>query len=149
MQIEAWKIKNSDISSDQKIHLLGAAVQAICRKSLETLSRVTVRAVVDRTLHECKEKFPALIKVTIDDEGLNFDLFFDHIHQSKDIEIENSLEYLLLELLEVFGKITAEILTKYLHQELMRVTYRNSTGKSDSNAPTVKLTDSTTDRDKK
>ncbi|MEK6555061.1 MAG: hypothetical protein AABZ31_07470 [Bdellovibrionota bacterium] len=45
---------------------------------------------------------------------------------SKPNDVQEALQELLLELLEVFGRITAEILTKNLHQELMTVTNQTS-----------------------
>ncbi|MBC7457684.1 MAG: hypothetical protein H7235_05360 [Bdellovibrionaceae bacterium] len=126
MQIELWKKKNCKFSSDQKIHLYINAIQAVLKRSLNTLSSITVNAVVDRTLHECKVKFPLLSKISTEPDGLHFNYFFDQLQKAQQQEAQDSLEHFLIELLEIFGKITAEILTKYLHQELMTVTYENT-----------------------
>ena len=134
VQVELWKKKNANFSSDQMIHLFVNAIQAVHKRSLNTLSNVTVGAVVDRTLHECKEKFPLLSKISSAPDGLQFDHFFDQMQKIEQQEAQDSLEYLLIELLEIFGKITAEILTKYLYQELMTVTSENAKIKSELSA---------------
>ena len=121
-QIEAWKKKNSNLSEKELPQLFINGIVAIHRKSLMTLSNVTVTAVVDRILHECQERFPALDTITNNSSGLHFKTFSDQIITEKPKDIQVALQEFLLELLEVFGKITAGILTKKLHQELMTVT---------------------------
>ena len=129
------------------INLFVNAIQAVHKRSLNTLSKVTVGAVVDRTLHECQEKFPLLSKISSEPDGLHFTHFFDQIQKVKQQEVQDSLEYLLIELFEIFGKITAEILTKYLHQELMTVTYESAKIKSES--PEFVSSNSVKNREKK
>ncbi|MBC7754044.1 MAG: hypothetical protein H7Z71_07385 [Moraxellaceae bacterium] len=147
VQIELWKKKNANFSSDQMIHLFVNAIQAVHKRSLSTLSNVTVSAVIDRTLHECKEKFPLLSKISIEPEGLHFNHFLDQMPRVEQQEAQDSLEYLLIELFEIFGKITAEILTKYLYQELMTVTYEGAKIKSE--LPAVPSSKSVKNREKK
>ena len=121
-EVEAWKHKNSGLSSNELVTCLIKAIQAIRKRSLVSLSSVTVTAVIDRILFECKEKFAVLSEITNDPEGLHFQKFINQIHDSKLEERQNALQELLVDLLDVFGKITADILTRYLHQELMNVT---------------------------
>lgn len=121
IQVEAWKQQNSAVSSHEMPRLQIKAIQAVRRRSLESLSNVTVTAVVDRTLLENQEKFPILSSVTYDAQGLQFNKLLEETHNSQSDELREALQELLIELLDVFGKITADILTKYLHQELMSV----------------------------
>lgn len=128
VQVEAWKKKNAGISSNDLTRLQIKAIQAVRLRSLATLSGVTVSAVIDRTLIETKEKFPILSGITIDAEGMHFLKLIEHTPNSQTDELQRALQELLIELLDVFGKITADILTKYLHQELMNVTADTSLG---------------------
>lgn len=123
------------------------AIQAVRQRSLSTLSRVTVAAVLERILYESKEKFPLLSPIVSDADGLHFNDFFEQVPSSKTEDLNNALEELLLEILEVFGKITAEILTKYLHQELMTVTNPNMSLVPESQS--TQKTDTTTNRARK
>ena len=120
-QVETWKKKHSELSTEAMIQLLIKAIQAVRKRSLTTLSSITVTAVVERTLIECKEKFPELSEVVIDTTGLNFSKFENDIQNSNLSKAQESVQELLIDLLEVLGNITADILTKYLYQELMTV----------------------------
>ncbi len=125
-QVEIWKKKNSGLSDKELPQLYINGILAVRRRSLITLSKVTVTAVVERILIECQERFPILSEIKNDSEDLHFNKFYDQIMDSKPNDVQEALQELLLELLEVFGRITAEILTKNLHQELMTVTNQTS-----------------------
>jgi len=125
-QVEAWKRLNGGVSAKELPQLFINGILAIRRKSLVTLSNITVTAVIDRILLECKERYPVLSAITSDSEGLHFNKFYDHMMDLKPEEVQEALQELLIELLDVFGKITADILTKNLHQELMTVTAQPS-----------------------
>jgi len=127
-QVEAWKKKIGNLSPGETTLLLIKAILAIRKRSLVTLSGVTVTAVIDRQLFEAKEKFPVLMEVTNDSAGLYFGKFCETSLSSESDEAQNSLQEFLIDLLDVFGKITADILTKYLHRELMTVTNETSSG---------------------
>lgn len=125
-QVEAWKTKNNGLSDKDRNQLFINGILAVRQKSLGTLSSVTVTAVIDRILIECQERFSVLSEIRNDSEGLHFNKFADHLMNLKPSEIQDALQELLLELLEVFGKITADILTKNLHKELMNITCQTS-----------------------
>lgn len=125
-QVEAWKSKNSGLSNKELIQLFINGILAVRRRSLGTLSNVTVTAVIDRILLECQERFSVLSEIKNDSEGLHFSKFSDQIMDFKSNDVQEALQELLLELLEVFGNITADILTKNLHQELMIITHQTS-----------------------
>lgn len=120
-QVEAWKNKNIGLSDKELIQLFINGILSVRRRSLATLSNVTVTVVVDRVLLESQERFSILSEIKNDSGGLHFNKFLDAINDFKPKDVQDALQEFLLELLEVFGKITAEILTKNLHQELMTV----------------------------
>ncbi len=124
-KVEAWKQKNSGLSPSDQTQLFILGLQAVRTRALMTLSGVTVSAVIDRTLHECQEKHPALSFVATDALGLRFGKVADQNLKFSAPDIHLCLQEFLIELLDVFGKITADILTKNLHQELMRVTIQS------------------------
>lgn len=147
MQVEEWKRKNSGLSSIEMTLSLIRAIQAIRQRTLSTLSNVTVSAVIDRTLFQCKEKYPVLAEITNETEGLNFQKFENQLYDSSLEDRQDALQEFLIELLEVFGKITANILTKYLIQELMSVTPGSTENHLDD--PKVRKLSSIRNRDKK
>jgi hypothetical protein len=120
-QIEACKSNQGILSTAERNQLFMLAIQAVRRRALLTLSGITVGLVIERTLHECKQNFPILSDVTSEARGLEFDKVLHDVQILKSEKFQEALQELLISLLDVFGKITAEILTKYLHHELMRV----------------------------
>lgn len=132
LQVESWIKINSGLLPEEMTQLYIKAIHAIRQRSLATLSGVTVTAVVERAVVACKLKFPILQDVTSDATGIHFGPAFEQLDTLKHDDIHQALQELLLELLDVLGKITAEILTKYLHQELMTVTNATPLLKQDS-----------------
>jgi len=122
-QVEAWEMKNAQsVSSKELPQLYAKAIQAIEQRSLATLSRVTVSIVIDRALHEIKEKFPTLDQVKATPEGIDFSVLLGTPDLNSN-ELKNAFREVLIELLNVFGNITGNILTGPLHKELMAVTH--------------------------
>ncbi len=119
-EVEIWQ-KQFSLSTYDLTLLYIKAVLTIRKRALSTLSGVTVTAVVHRTLFECKEKFPVLEDIANDSNGLDFGKFIDQLNRNNPELAQKALQELLVVLLDVFGKITADILTKYLHQALMNV----------------------------
>lgn len=121
-QIDLWASRTAkNLSAKERSQLYVKAIQAIERRSLTTLSNVTVLVIVDRALHESKENFPLLSQVKSDAEGVDFSPLFLRPDTNYE-ELEGALRALLNELLTVLGNITADVLTVPLHKELMDVT---------------------------
>ncbi len=133
-QVALWEKKTFTRADARESALLFAkAIQAIERRAFETLSTITVSVVVDRALHETKEKFSILEAITSEREGIDFgDLLGGQVTGNRD-QLKNALRDLLIELLNVFGNITADILTEPLHRELMTVTGKTSLGVTKKN----------------
>lgn len=122
-QVEAWGKKNCEnLSSEAIVQIFLLALIAIHKRSLVTLSSVTVLVVADRALHVSKEKFPLLSEITIDPNGFNLTGLLRSGFSPVPQELRNSLEHLLIEFLNVLGNITADVLTAPLHAELKKVT---------------------------
>lgn len=125
--VQIWEEKNSKgLGSQELARLFSAAIRRIEQRSLVTLSSITIRVVVDRALHESREKFPILSVVTVDPSGLNCSELISQSQPYTPEQIGEALRYLLIELLNVIGSITADVLTAPLHKELMEVTYEHA-----------------------
>ena len=127
-KVAAWKLKHVGLPQAERTRLMIKAIQAIRQRGLLTLSGVTISAVVDRTLLECKERHSILSELTSDVDGIHFTNALDRFQTAKPEELYDALQVLLIDLLDNFGRITADILTKYLHEELMNVTVGNAIG---------------------
>jgi hypothetical protein len=122
--VEEWlKTCAQGLDSAQKILLLEKAIHAIEKRARITLSSITLLVVLDRILQNVKETFPVLDDVRIEKDSLSFPAL-EKNHSPE--EMVKALTLLLVELLRVLGRLTANILTKPLHMELMKVTANDS-----------------------
>lgn len=140
-QVEEWASQDADkLSAKMQVQLYAMAVEAIEIRSRNTLSSVTVLAVVDRVIHESKEKIPILFPVTIDSNGMNLSGLLETCEACKKADLSKALRFLLTELLTILGDITADILTDPLHQELKKVTSDQISADSEIHSLQVKPT---------
>jgi hypothetical protein len=122
--VKEWFGLNAQgLSPAQKILLLEQAILAVEKRACGVLSTVTVMVVMDRVLHQSQEKFPILAQVSLKQHLLNTTLLDKEQHTENTIA---ALTYLLVQLLGILGRITADILTMPLHIELKRVTVNDS-----------------------
>ena len=122
-QVEAWGKKNCEnLPSEVIVQIFGSALSAIQKRSLVTLSSVTVLVVADRALHQSKEKFPFLSAITIEPHGFSLTGLVKSDVSAGSQSLRESLEHLLIEFLTVLGNITADVLTAPLHEELKKIT---------------------------
>lgn len=125
--VNAWEKKKADgLSPGQKALFYEKALQVVVERALQTLSGITLMVVLDRVLHQSKDKFPILSEVKVEDNSFNFNelLGGDANHSSEDSL--RALRYLLAEFLRVLGRITADILTAPLQEELLQMTWKTS-----------------------
>jgi hypothetical protein len=122
--VEHWLRTNAEnLSSIQKVLLLEKAILAVEKRACSTLSIVTLMVVLDRILHQTREDFPILAKATLEKKSLSFK-DVDKVQNAE--ETIAALTFLLVELLRVLGRLTANILTMPLHIELNKVTSDDS-----------------------
>jgi hypothetical protein len=122
---EWFELNASGLSPAQQIHLLEQGILAIEGRACAVLSSVTMMVIMDRVLYQTQQKFPILPRATLQQHLLETTLVEKDQHAE---EIVAALTYLLVELLGVLGRITADILTMPLHIELKRVTVNDSEG---------------------
>ncbi len=120
--VKSW-LQTGASTPRQKIILLEKAFRVIQARASLTLSSVTLMVVLDRILQQSKEKLPILNTVTIEGQILNFETLDKDRHP---IEVSEALTFLLAELLRVLGRLTADILTKTLHKELVEIKLNDS-----------------------
>jgi hypothetical protein len=97
------------------------ALDALWRRAHMSLGEMTLMAIVDRVLHQGSEKFPHLTLLRVETSGLHFGDLGPSAPSLDRALLEESLVFLVYELLRVFGTLTGEILTPGLHAELRKV----------------------------
>lgn len=116
-----WEKKAShNLSLTQKVELFEMAIHAVEKRACVTLSGVTLLIILDRVIQQCKFKHPILSHITIVDQTLKLENH-DKLNNKDLGTLIEALRFLLLELLRVFGRLTADILTIPLHNELDKV----------------------------
>lgn len=116
------KKKAGGLSFDKQLQLFKKAFECIEKRTLRTLSSITLLVVLDRVLHQSKDKYSLLSELKIDQKGLSFDSLIHNINKHNSEQLIEALRYLMVELLTVLGSITADILSAPLHKELLNVT---------------------------
>jgi len=77
--IKDWENTNAiGLNSDQHLQLLEKAIRAIELRAGSTLSVVTLTLILDRVLHETKDKYPLLSEALFESNRLSFEKM--HIH---------------------------------------------------------------------
>jgi hypothetical protein len=99
----------------------GRALDALWRRAHRSLGEVTLGAIVERVLHHGVERFPHLSALRVETSRLHFAELRQLAPGLDAALLEESLVFLVVELLRVFGSLTGEILTPGLHAELHKV----------------------------
>lgn len=121
--VELWISQNfQNLSPDQRAEFFESAFEVIIRRTLKTLSSVTLQVVLDRVLFQGREKFPLLSDVKIEAAAFKFEPLIRNLKIYSSDTVTDALSYLLIELLGVIGTLTADILTEPLHKELLELT---------------------------
>lgn len=121
--VQTWENNtNTGLSKVNRARLFEQAIHAVEKRSCLTLSNITLLVILDRVLHNCTDIYPMLSEVSLDAHSLNFQKLQNLDDHELDDFIE-ALRYLLIELLRVLARITADILTIPLHNELLKVTW--------------------------
>jgi len=121
--VSTWEEKSANgLSLVEHIRLLERGILSVERRASQTLSRVTLLVILDRVLQQSKNKFPILSQVSIEPSSLHFEID-SNLDVQKHGQLIEALRFLLIELLNVLGRITSDILTIPLHVELLKVTW--------------------------
>jgi hypothetical protein len=120
--VGAWRAGRAGVLSCQELAgLYERALGALWRRAHLSLGEITLRAIMERVIHQGVEVFPHLAALKVGTSGIHF----EELRQAApalDLELlDESLAYLVAELLRVFGTLTGEILTPALHAELRKV----------------------------
>lgn len=120
--VDHWYNKNAKgLTPEKLVQLYEQGIHAVKLRSLVTLSNVTLLVVLERALHESTEKFPILSEINADSEKIDLSSTIRENGHHKPEEVQAALRHLLVEILNVLGNITADILTAPLHSELMKI----------------------------
>jgi hypothetical protein len=112
------------LSQPELVDVFERALAALWRRAHLSLGEITLMAIVDRVLHEGAEAYPHLVSLKVEARGADFGALREAAPRVAVALLEESLVFLVVELLRVFGVLTGEILTPGLHAELRKVQVR-------------------------
>lgn len=114
-QIDAWlEQATRDLPSKKIVAVFSHVLKSLSRKASRSLNQLTLMAIVNRVLYQCKDKFPLLQELKVDSNGINFDQNQYQLEQADPDELKESFRYLFIELLSVLGDLTADVITSEL-----------------------------------
>ena len=97
------------------------ALDALWRRAHQSLGEITLVAIADRVLHQGTELFPHLAALKTETSGVNFAELRQVAPALEGKLLEESLLFLVVELMRVLGALTGEVLTPGLHAALRAV----------------------------
>ena len=97
------------------------AFAALYQQALLTLGEVTLGAIVARVLADASERFPLIAPLTVDRDGARFTSVRQRPARFDGDQLAEAFKFVLVEMLTVLGRLTAEILTPELHAVLARL----------------------------
>jgi len=115
--VDAWLERTAkDLSPEDLLRLLEAALNALWAETQITLGVVTLTAITERVIHNAAEKFPRLSSLKVEPTGgVSVGEWKTAVRDARLLE---GSRFVLVEFLTVIGNLTAEILTPELHSEL-------------------------------
>lgn len=120
--VEAWRAGRTGSLSHQELSdLYERVLDALWRRAYVSLGEITLKAIMERVLHQGVEVFPHLVALKVGTSGIHFEEMRQTAPALDLGLLDESLAYLVAELLRVFGTLTGEILTPGLHAELRKV----------------------------
>ena len=109
------------LSQHELVDVYERTLDALWRRAHMSLGEVSLMAIVDRVLHQGVERFAHLAALRVESSGMHFEELRVNAPTLEVARLEESLRFLVIELLRVLGTLTGEILTPGLHEELRKV----------------------------
>jgi hypothetical protein len=120
--VRAWRNSlDGPLSPQALVDLYERALDALWRRAHMSLGEITMMAIVERVLHDGAGRFPHLAALHIETSGVRCAELRQAAQALDPALLEESLSFLIIELMRVFGTLTGEILTPGLHAELRKV----------------------------
>jgi hypothetical protein len=117
--VDQWLMRANGSSTERLLDLLEASLRLIWSRARRTLGDRTLGAVVGRVLYTSTEAYPFLGSLRIVTGGIRFDDLRAEINSVAPPELLRAVRFVVTELLDVLGHLTAGILTPALHAELL------------------------------
>lgn len=92
--------------------------KTIWDRILPTLGRVTLAAIMERTMARTAEKYPLIAKLEVTTEGVSFDALQRSCTDAYNETLHEALKELVANLIHILAMLTGDILVRQLMQEI-------------------------------
>ncbi len=103
---------------EEVLEIYDDLLRTIWNRILPTLGRVTVMAIMERTLALTSETYPLIARLKVTHEGVLFHVLRDRLGESERQVIREALKELVANLIDILAMLTGDILVKQLLQEI-------------------------------
>lgn len=110
----------ADLSREQLLVLLENAMNALWLRSEAMLGEATLTAIMKRILYYTTQKYPFFEEIQVQSDGIDCRQIGVKEPDS-DRELQEGIEFMLVEFLTVIGNLTAEVISSALHADLSAV----------------------------
>lgn len=128
--VDEWLTKANGFSAARLLDLMESSLRLICSRARRTLGDRTIGTVVGRVLYTSSEFFPFLGSLRVGTDGIRFEDLRAKLDTVTPAELREAVRFVVTELLDVLGHLTAGILTPALHAELLTARIGGSAARS-------------------
>jgi hypothetical protein len=93
-------------------------LQTIWNRIMPTLGRVTVTAIMERTLTLTAEKYPLIKHLEVTAEGVSFEVLRQRLEEEGKPVLREALKEVITNLIDILAMLTGDILVRQLLKEI-------------------------------
>ena len=108
----------SQARKEEVLEVYEDLLQTIWSRILPTLGRVTVMAIMERTLALTKESYTLIGHLEVTEEGVSFNMLRQQVGEEKREIIREALKELVANLIDILAMLTGDILVRQLIKEI-------------------------------
>jgi hypothetical protein len=103
---------------EEVLDIYNDLLRTIWNRILPTLGRVTVMAIMERSLALTEETYPIIGYLKVTSEGISFRILSQNVQDTDNQNIREGLKELVANLIDILAMLTGDILVKQLLQEI-------------------------------
>lgn len=103
---------------DEVMAIYEDLLRTIWERIVPTLGRVTVSAILDRSISTTAERYPFLKQLVVTRDGLSFQTLREHLGDREQQALREAMKELVANLIDLLAVLTGDILVRHLLSEV-------------------------------
>jgi hypothetical protein len=103
---------------DEVMAIYEDLLRTIWERIVPTLGRVTVSAILDRSISTTAERYPFLKQLAVNRDGLSFQTLREHLGNREQQALREAMKELVTNLIDLLAVLTGDILVRRLLNEV-------------------------------